>query len=245
MDRRDTVRNSFPHLRQIQGESAEDFLERLLSDHRRGWHDVTERERNTTVLNVFIHGVTDDRLGESFELEYTKPAYMGNPPTPVELRSYIHRLQNSREIRNNKRNPQKSAQDNRAVYKPNPTALAQQRDALQGYINPSRPNWPAQPSRAQQRQYQERTPTPVTVVGSWGIEPWIALTPIDAHTGWWPKCLPAESPWTPGLLSAHKEACYVKACCGGKKRYQELRQCASQTMEHIEVVKMCLKQLGR
>ncbi len=63
---RDTVRNSFPHLRQIQGESAENFRHRLLRDHRRGWHDATERERNTAFLNVFIHGLTDDRLVESF-----------------------------------------------------------------------------------------------------------------------------------------------------------------------------------
>ncbi len=53
------------------------------------------------------------------------------------------------------------------------------------------------------------------------------------------------SPWTSGLLSAHKEAFYVEACCGGKKRYQDLRQCASQTMVHIDVFKSCLKQLGR
>ncbi len=148
---RDTVRSSFPHLRQTQGESAEDFLDRLLRDHRRGCPDATERERNTAVLNVFIHGLMEERLGESFELEYTKPAYMDNPPSPVELRNYIHRLQNSREIRNNKKNPQKLAQDGKPAFKPNPNALAQQRDALQGYINPPRPNWPAQPGQAQQR----------------------------------------------------------------------------------------------
>ncbi len=116
---------------------------------------------------------------------------MDNPPSPVELRNYIHRLQNSREIRNNKKNPRNLLRMADPPSSPTPTPSPSRgmpcRDTstpldqigLLSQVKPS--NDPHTP-------YREQTLTPVIGAGYCDTEPVIVPTPIDAHRGWWPKC---------------------------------------------------------
>ncbi len=181
---RDTVRNSFPHLGQVQGESTDDFLDRLLRDHRRGWPDATERERNTAVLNVFIHGLMEEILGESFELEYTKPAYMDNPPSPVELRNYIETTKGIPRKLLRMAGPPSSLIPMPSLNRGMPC-----KDTSTLRDQTGRPNQ-VKPNKDPHTPYQGWTPTPVIGAGYWATEPAIAPILIGAHREWWPRCLP-------------------------------------------------------
>ena len=55
--------------------------------------------RDSEVLNVLYHGLRDEKLGESLELEYTKPCYRTNPPRASEIRAYLNRQESSRDVR--------------------------------------------------------------------------------------------------------------------------------------------------
>ncbi len=84
----ESVRQAFPHSKQEARESSEDFLDRLLRDFKRGFPEVTLIEtRDREVLNALYHGLRDEKLGESLELEYTKPCYRTNPPRASEIRA--------------------------------------------------------------------------------------------------------------------------------------------------------------
>ncbi len=67
----EAVRQAFPHSKQEARESSEDFLDRLLRDFKRVFLEVALIEtRDLEVLNVLYHGLRDEKLGETLELEY-------------------------------------------------------------------------------------------------------------------------------------------------------------------------------
>ncbi len=74
---KEMVRNAFPHLHQ---ETNEDFFDRLLRNHRRGWSQAPASVKDQEVLNAFVYGLTNERLGEDLEAEYAKLTYVHNPP---------------------------------------------------------------------------------------------------------------------------------------------------------------------
>ncbi len=126
-----------PHLPQENNESSEDFCDRLLRDHRRGWSRDPASFRDQEVLNVFVHGLIKERLGEDLEAEYAKPMYVNNPPTAMAIRTYLHRLESSRHMRRKKK------QSSCASAQPQQRRSNQQ--ALQDYVDPLRANWPQAP----------------------------------------------------------------------------------------------------
>ncbi len=145
------ARNNFPQMRQDKGEASEDFLDRLAREYRRGWaHERSQTVRDQMVLDVFMLGLSDENLATSLQMEYSKPSYVGHPPSVNELRAYVRRLESSRSLRTMKggdatqsRAPSytmrnsysKENYPSRGQGPPDHAARSQQQN-LQGYINP-------------------------------------------------------------------------------------------------------------
>ncbi len=51
--------------------------------------------RQSVLLNVFMLGLSDENLAMSLQMDYSKPSYVGHPPSVNELRAYVRRLQDS------------------------------------------------------------------------------------------------------------------------------------------------------
>ena len=93
------ARNNFPDRRQGKGEASEDFLDRLSREYRRGWaHERSQTVRDQVVLNVFMLGLSGENLATSLRTEYSKPCYVGHPPSVNELRAYVRRLESIRSL---------------------------------------------------------------------------------------------------------------------------------------------------
>ncbi len=94
------ARNNFPHMTQEKNEASEDFLDRLSREYRRGSaHERSQTVRDQMVLNVFLLGLSEENLATSLQMEYSKPSYVGHPPSVNELRAYVRRLESSRSLR--------------------------------------------------------------------------------------------------------------------------------------------------
>ena len=130
----------------------EDFLDRFSREHRRGCaHERSQTVRDQMVLNVFMLGLSDENLAMSLQMEYSKPSYVGHPPSVNELRAYVRRLESSRTLRTMKggdathsRGPSYTMRNNhgkenypsRGPAPPDQVIRNQQQGELQGYINP-------------------------------------------------------------------------------------------------------------
>ncbi len=99
---RENVRNSFQLQRQEQDEGPEDFLDRLMRLHKIGWPDANQQRREREVLHTLTLGLRDANLSNTLDMEYQKPYYQHHPPRMSDVRSYIQRLENSRELRRRK-----------------------------------------------------------------------------------------------------------------------------------------------
>ncbi len=100
---REHCRNNFQFNSQKTDESTEDFLDRLMREHKTGWPDAESTTRDKEVLNILVQGVKDVQLGQTLDNEYQKPQYINNPPRVDEVRNYIHRLASFKEIMKKKK----------------------------------------------------------------------------------------------------------------------------------------------
>ncbi len=99
---REFSRNSFQLNRQNKGESAEDFLDRLIRAHKIGWSTCEPEMRKREVLSTLMHEFLDTRLSNTLVIEYQKPMNQMRPPRMGQVRAYFRRMENSRELRRRK-----------------------------------------------------------------------------------------------------------------------------------------------
>ncbi len=159
---REFSRYSFQLNRQNNGESGEDFLDRLMRAHKIGWPEMKERE----VLSTLMHGLLGTRLSNKLDIEYQKPMYQMRPPRMVEVRAYIQRLENSRELRRRKQEMGMFG-----------TTLGQraEQQPLKDYLNPAgmpKPDAHKQASPAQQGPYLPRREFECWTCGEKGHMAW-------------------------------------------------------------------------
>ncbi len=138
-------------MRGEKSKSSEEFLHRLSREYRRGWaHEKSRTVRDQTVLNVFMLGLAEESLAMSLQMEYSKPCYVGRPPSVNKLRAYVRILESSRKLRSMKsgeasgRNPAYALRKDAYVPRGETPADQQMRNQqanLQGYINPPAVNW--------------------------------------------------------------------------------------------------------
>ncbi len=112
-------------------------------EYHRGWADErSQTVRDQMVLNVIMLELSGENLATSWHMEYSKPSYVGHPPSVNELRAYLRRLESSRSLRTinggdatQPRGPIYTMRSNYGKENwPSHTALIQEQN-LEGYIN--------------------------------------------------------------------------------------------------------------